>query len=149
MATEKGIYKQLKDDHEGVSKLMDRLANMSESDGKRSATFAEIRDALKRHTEAEEKVFYSRLRDEEGAHDLVLEAREEHEEVEALLAELETGDHTTDEWAAKFAVLKENVEHHVEEEENELFPEAKRILGKEEAERLGKEFEREKKAVSL
>ena len=50
-----------------------------------------------------------------------------------------------EQWTAKFTVLKENIEHHVEEEEGELFPKAKKVLGKEDQETLGSRLEQAKK----
>ena len=148
MFTDKGIFKRLKEDHEEVSSLMEKLAGMSEDDPNRAKTFATIRDELLRHSEAEDQIFYAKLRQHEETRDQILESKEEHKVIEKLLRELDRNDETSDQWTAKFEVLKENVEHHVEEEENELFPKAKKVIDKEEAERLGEDFEREKRSLS-
>ena len=78
-------------------------------------------------------------------HDLTLEAYEEHvEEVKTLLAELSGAQSADDEWQAKAKVLRENVEHHVEEEEGELFDKTDDALTDEEIEALGRRMEAEK-----
>lgn len=111
----------------------------SESSEERSHLFAELKSKLDAHAEAEEDVLYSRLRNEEPTHNLVLEADEEHRLAKQLLGELEKAD-IDDKWMAKFLVLKTNVEHHVHEEENLLLPRAKRVFTKEEARDMVDEF---------
>jgi hypothetical protein len=74
-------------------------------------------------------------------HEISLEAYEEHKVVKRLLAELEAEPKDTEEWSAKFTVLKENVEHHVEEEEGEMFKKARKVLSEEEIEELGARLE--------
>ena len=64
--------------------------------------------------------------------------------VKDLPAELDTAEGVTDEWEAKLTVLKENVEHHGDEEENELFDKASDVLTGAEAERLGDRMQAEK-----
>ena len=80
----------------------------------------------------------------EETHDLTLEAYEEHKVVKTLLAELAGAKSPTDEWEAKAKVLRENVEHHVKEEENELFDKADDALSDEQIEALGEQMEAEK-----
>ncbi len=76
--------------------------------------------------------------------DITLEAFEEHKVVKTLLGELESLGKDKEEWTAKFTVLKENIEHHVEEEEGEMFPKARKVLGEEGAETLGTRMEQAK-----
>ena len=85
------------------------------------------------------------LEEAEETHDITLEAYEEHNLVKQLLAELESEAKDQEQWTAKFTVLKENVEHHVEEEEGELFPKARKVLGKERSEEIGSEIEQAKR----
>ena len=69
---------------------------------------------------------------------------EEHKVVKRLLSELESEPKDAEEWTAKFTVLKENVEHHVEEEEGEMFKKARRVLSQEEIDELGTRLEEAK-----
>src|SRR6478752_7317810 len=68
---------------------------------------------------------------------IALEAYEEHALVKQLLAELASAPKDNEEWTAKFTVLKENIEHHVEEEEGEMFTKARKVFSKDEIEKLG------------
>jgi len=68
--------------------------------------------------------------------------------VKELLKELASTPKDTEEWTAKLTVLKENVEHHVEEEEGEMFKKARKVLTDEEAEELGSRMEAAKKKLS-
>lgn len=129
MFTDKGIFKRLKNDHDEVSSLMENVSGMSEDDPNRAKT-ATIRDELLRHSEVEDQVLYAKLRQHEETRDLILESKEGHKVIDKLLRELDRNDETSDQWVAKFEVLKENVEHHVDEEENELFPKAEKIIEK-------------------
>jgi hypothetical protein len=132
-------FSLLKADHQKVAALFEQL----ESAGGQSKlrVFEQIKTELELHTQIEEKIFYPALEEPEETHDLTLEAYEEHDVVKKLLRELSRARTANEEWEAKAKVLQENVEHHVEEEENELFPKAEAALGDEEIERLGQRLE--------
>jgi hypothetical protein len=135
-------FKLLKADHEKVAGLFDRLESRS---GKaKLVIFKQIKSELELHTHIEEKVFYPALEKPQETHDLTLEAYEEHAVVKALLSELGRARTVTDEWKAKAKVLRENVEHHVKEEENELFDKADDALESDELEALGDRMAAEK-----
>ena len=132
----------LKADHKKVAELFDLLETAS---GKRKLdVFKRIKGELEVHTYIEEKIFYPAIEKPEETHDLTLEAYEEHKVVKTLLAELARGKSANDEWQAKAKVLRENVEHHVKEEENELFDKADDVLSDQEIEDLGNRMEAEK-----
>ena len=140
------VFALLKADHERVAGMLEKIAETTERAVKgREETFTRVKAELDLHTLIEEQVFYPALEEAEETRDLVLEAYEEHRLVKQLLSELEQGRKDTEEWTAKFTVLKENVEHHVEEEEGELFPKARQALSKEEIESLGEQVERAKR----
>src|ERR1041385_8889589 len=132
----------LKADHRKVAQLFERLEAAS---GKQKlSVFEQIKAELDLHTHIEEKIFYPALEKPEETHDLTLEAYEEHKMVKTLLAEVSKARTADDEWQAKAKVLRENVEHHVDEEENELFDKADDALSDEEIEALGERMEAEK-----
>jgi iron-sulfur cluster repair protein YtfE (RIC family) len=135
-------FELLKKDHETVSELFKRI-EAAHGKAKRGL-FDQLRSELDVHTFIEETIFYPALKNERETRDLTLEAYEEHKVVKDLLAELEGVTKPSDEWDAKLKVLKENVEHHVDEEENELFDKANDVLTSEEAERLGDRMQAEK-----
>lgn len=135
-------FELLKTDHRKVEQLFSQLESAS---GKRKLqVFEQIKTELELHTHIEEKIFYPALEEPEETHDLALEAYEEHAVVKNLLKELGRAKTADDEWEAQAKVLKENVEHHVEEEENELFTKAESALDEEELEALGEQMEAEK-----
>src|SRR4030081_786208 len=128
----------LKDDHRKVEKIFSDLENKRDD---RRALFPDLDRGLSIHAEIEEKVFYPAARVAEPTRDLVLESIEEHKQIKMVLADLEKTDMRTAEWAADLKVLKEDVMHHVGEEEKELFPKIQKILSKEQLEDLGTRME--------
>ncbi len=145
------VYKLLKTDHLKVKSIFGELEETTERAVKtRESLFEKLKAELTLHAEAEEACFYPRFLEPEKTHDLTLEAIEEHKVVKTFLSELESEAKGTEEWAAKLKVLKENVEHHVEEEEGELFKLARTILSKEDADAVAEEIEAFKeKAASM
>jgi hemerythrin superfamily protein len=128
----------LKDDHKKVEKIFTAM----ESKDDRQRLFPELDRELSVHAEIEEKIFYPAAKEAEPTRDLVLESIEEHKQIKMVLADLEQTDKTTDEWGAALKVLKEDVMHHVGEEEDELFPKVKKILSTEQLEDLGSRMEK-------
>lgn len=131
--------KLLKMQHDEVEELLEELEASGPGDA-RADQFARIADALAGHSEVEERLFYPALR-EAGSEDLVAEALEEHLSVKRLLADLLDMRPSDDRFIAKVKVLREQVEHHVGEEESEMFRAAKKALGTEELDRLGAQME--------
>jgi hemerythrin-like domain-containing protein len=135
-------FELLKADHKKVVELFDQL---EAARGKAKLDiFKQIKSELDLHAHIEETIFYPALEKPEETHDLTLEAYEEHKVVKTLLAELSAAKTADDEWQAQAKVLRENVEHHVDEEENELFDKADDALSDEEIEALGDRMEAEK-----
>ena len=135
-------FELLKTDHRKVEQLFSQLESAS---GKRKLeVFKQIKTELELHTQIEEKILYPALEEPEETHDLALEAYEEHAVVKDLLKQLGRARTANDEWEAQAKVLQENVEHHVEEEENELFVKAQAAIGEEELAELGDRMEAEK-----
>ena len=135
-------FELLKADHRKVAELFDQLDTAG---GKAKLNvFNQIKNELELHTHIEEKIFYPALEKPAETHDLTLEAYEEHKMVKSLLAELSGAKTLNDEWDAKAKVLRESVEHHVDEEENELFDKADDALSDEQIESLGERMEAEK-----
>jgi len=135
-------FELLKADHQKVNSLFDELEAAT---GKaKLGVFDQIKTELELHTHIEETIFYPALEKPEETHDLTLEAYEEHKMVKTLLAKLSGARTADDEWQAQAKVLRENVEHHVDEEENELFDKADDALSDEEIEALGQRMEAEK-----
>jgi hemerythrin-like domain-containing protein len=128
----------LKEDHDKVKKLLSDLESTTERGAKtRSELFATIKGELTVHEIIEEEIFYPELRDHPKAKDIVLEGYEEHHVVDLLMGELEALDVSDETWGAKAVVMKENVEHHIEEEEGEMFQKARQVFDRAELDDLG------------
>lgn len=132
------IYDLLKRDHDEVSELLHELAEAGSR--KAGELLVEITRKLTAHARAEESVFYGHLLHNERTRSRILEALEEHKQVDTLLLELDRLKPRDEKFKAKAVVLRENVGHHVDEEEGELFPLARQIISEEEAIELGQQF---------
>jgi|GEM_PF-412152 hypothetical protein len=117
------LFKQLKEDHKEVKDILSRIdASGPEATEKRKELVLELKQKLVPHARAEEKVLYSHMLNENRDLEVAgLEGFIEHEAVDVLLPELLEMDASTPLWQAKFIVLKEALEHHIREEENEFF----------------------------
>ena len=136
----------LKADHKKVAGIMEKIDSTTERGVKtREDLFTQLKTELDVHAHIEETILYPALQEIEVTHDITLEAFEEHRLVKQLLGELEKMDKGDEQWTAKFTVLKENIEHHVEEEEDEMFKKARKVLSEEDAETLGTCMEEAKK----
>ena len=139
------VYDVLIKDHHVARDLFKRLKETEEGDVEaRERLFEELHTELSVHLLAEEKFFYPRIRDALATHEKSLEALEEHKVAKTLLGQLGASDKGTEEWLAKLKVLDENVEHHVKEEEEDIFPKSKKVLSDAEAEAIGAEIEEHK-----
>jgi hemerythrin superfamily protein len=137
----------LKEDHRRFEKLCADLESTTERALKtRQELFGRLKEALELHEEIEEKIVYPALKEHPETKDIVLEGYEEHHVVDVIVGELEGIDVTDEVWTAKFSVMKENLEHHIEEEEGEMFPQAQKLLTAEELEELGSRIEARRKA---
>lgn len=138
----------LESDHEKVKKLLERGDDTTERAVKtRTELFAEIKKEMEVHEAIEEEIFYPALKEHPKAKDIVLEGYEEHHVVDTILAELGETSVEDERWAAKFAVMKENIEHHIEEEEDDMFAKARDVFTKDELETLGQRMETRKKEL--
>jgi hemerythrin superfamily protein len=122
----------LKTDHRKVKELFRKYeAAGSRAYQKKKDIAEEIFTEISIHSILEEELFYPAVKErtDEDGKDLLAESLEEHHVVAILIEELKTLHPKDERFDAKLTVLMENVEHHIEEEEGELFPEAEGILG--------------------
>ena len=140
------VFALLKADHDRVAEMLEKIEETTERAAKgRDELFTRVKQELDLHAMIEEEIFYPALEEADETREITLEAYEEHRLVKQLLSELEQEPKDTEEWSAKFTVLKENVEHHVEEEEGEMFKKARQALSKEELDALGQRLEQAKR----
>jgi len=135
----------LKDDHEKVKGIFEKLEPTTERAVKtREELFAKLKLELDVHAHIEETIFYPVLKQEAETRKITLEGYEEHHVVKMLLGELEAMPVGSEQWTAKLKVLQENVEHHVEEEETDMFKSAREVLEKSQLVELGAQMAAEK-----
>ena len=141
-------FQLLKEDHQKVSGIFQQLEPTTERAEKtRTELFARLKDELDIHARIEETIFYPAIKQAAETREIVLEGFEEHHVIKMLLKELEAMPVDTEQWSAKLKVLQENVEHHVEEEEGEMFQKARQVLGEDQINELGARMEEEKKRL--
>jgi len=128
----------LKADHDKVKKMLAEGEETTERAEKtRTELFEKLKAEMLIHERIEEEIFYPALRSHPKAREIVLEGYEEHHVVDEIMGELEATDVTDETWGAKFKVMKENIEHHIEEEEGEMFKTARGVFETDELEQLG------------
>jgi hemerythrin superfamily protein len=130
----------LKKQHREVERLFARFDDLGETTIRtKQDVFEEIADALAMHATIEETHFYPAVK-AKRTEDILLESLEEHLGIKRVIADLLRIDSSDETFDAKVKVLKEQVEHHVEEEESDLFPKAKKILDDAELIALGEKM---------
>ena len=135
----------LKHDHDEVEAIFKKLEPTTERAVKtREELFAKLKLELDVHAHIEETIFYPVLKQEAETRKITLEGYEEHHVVKMLLGELEAMPVGSEQWTAKLKVLQENVEHHVEEEETDMFKSAREVLEKSQLVELGVQMAAEK-----
>jgi hemerythrin superfamily protein len=125
----------LKRDHQKVRELFHEATRGEQN--KRKDIFDKIDTELEIHAHIEETVFYPALEQHEELKDMVAEALEEHQEVKTLLEEIEELGSENHDFGAKLQELMETVEHHVSEEEGEMFPKVFEVFDEKELDELG------------
>ena len=115
----------LKADHEKVKALFDQFEKAKGRD-KKLTIVGEALEELSIHAILEEELFYPAVREELDDEEVMNEADEEHHVAKILIAELAEMDGSESHYEAKFAVLAENVRHHIKEEEQEMLPKAQK-----------------------
>lgn len=131
----------LMQDHEKVRGMLAELTDTTTRAKKtRSELLKEIAEELRIHTQIEEEIFYPAFRDagKKEEEEMFFEALEEHKTVEnQVLPDLEGASVDTDAFSGRAKVLKELIDHHAQEEEDDMFPRARELFSEEELEALG------------
>ena len=133
------VLQFLKNEHDEVKEVFNKLEEAKGAEAAR--LWEQLSSMLSLHEELEETYFYSRLREASPTEDLVLESYQEHHVMDLLIGEIGSLKPSADEWQPKMKVLQENTEHHIEEEEGELFPKVRKIWDADMRTRVGEEME--------
>ena len=140
------IFDVLEEEHEVQRTLIELVEEtQGDSEGRREL-FARLRTEALEHAAVEERVFYSRLLADEQSRDKAGHSIEEHNEAEAIFDELEEMDMSSPGWLLRFRTLAEALRHHVDEEEQEVFQVAGKVLSDADKTQLAREFREQKPA---
>ena len=132
----------LTEDHDRLKRLLDELETTTYRGIKtREELFTRIKRELTVHEIIEEEIFYPALKSHPRAKEIVLEGYEEHDVVDTLMGELSALPYDDETWGPKAKVMKENIEHHIQEEEGEMFEKARAVFDRAELNDLGEAME--------
>ncbi len=141
------IFEVLKTDHRKVGELLKKLDKTNEEQPeKREKLFATFKAEMVNHARSEEMAVYVPLKQKEKTRDITFEAYEEHHLVDHLIEQLSLLSPTHETWTAKMTVLKEIIEHHVEEEEDDMFKKMRKAFDSNELKEMALNMKKFKKA---
>jgi hemerythrin superfamily protein len=143
LAGYRGIFRTLKREHGEMSVLMMRVATEREG-AARADLFPLIAHELLSHAQAEDAEFYTYLTDHESTREMVMQLEADHERIEMLIAELSAIPMNSAGWLVRFRELQRVVQQHVDQEENQVFPQARHIISPELAEEIDQRYQIER-----
>lgn len=143
------IYTELKKEHDLLRNLMGKILKTTDKDlVERKKLFEEFKNQLLSHSIAEEQTLYAELSNHSNTKKQVKHGLAEHKETEGLLKELSVDiDDNNNKWLSKFEELSEELDHHIEEEEEDLFDLAKENLSENEEQELEHKFKKSKQKI--
>jgi len=140
------IFEVLTTDHDKVKKILEQLQQTSNrATGRRERLVQNLGVNLLPHMYAEEQYFYQILLDETSEQEDVYSALEEHRAAKMVLSDLTDAATDDPRWMARLKVLKELIEHHVEEEESQIFDIARKVIDEDRSDEVAKRFKEMKK----
>ena len=139
------IYDAIKADHDDHRALLNTLADTTGDSKTREDAWKSFYEDVKSHAAAEEETFYSKLISKTWGQDAARHSVSEHKQLDDLMEELNEMDMSSPGWLEKFKTLKHDYEHHMGEEEDEVFARAKEVIPEDEIEGYGDRFEARKK----
>ncbi|GAA4643992.1 hypothetical protein GCM10023115_19520 [Pontixanthobacter gangjinensis] len=146
MATAEKIFERLKQDHDHHRELLEKIANTEGKTAERDELFTRFTKEVKSHAAAEEQALYSTMLRKPPTTDDTRHSVAEHHELNEALNDLAATDMATGAWLQKFKQLKHDYLHHIEEEEDDHFPDFEKYLTAEDEAHMSDVFEKRKKA---
>ena len=122
------IYTAIKSDHDAHRELLETIANTSGASETRQKAWDDFYNDVKSHAAAEEETFYSKLISKTWGQEHARHSVHEHQQLDDLMEELNEMDMSSPGWLQKFKTLRHDYEHHIEEEEDEVFTRAQEII---------------------
>ena len=142
--TTQGIFKRLKADHDRHRELLDKIGDTSGDSEERRQLLTEFTKEVKSHAAAEEQSIYAEMLENPETNDETRHSVAEHHELEELLNDLAATDMSSSAWLQKFKKLDHDYRHHIDEEEEEHFPDFEEQLDEQKQQRLEDKFEKRK-----
>lgn len=139
------IFARLKQDHDAHRQLFQKIADAND-DEQLEKLFEQLRVEVTAHAAAEEETLYATMLSRPDLREDAQHSVSEHKEIDDYFEELADLKFNGDAWRKKFAELKKRYMHHIDEEEEEMFPDAAKDLTAEEEDKLGKLFAKRKPA---
>ena len=144
--TSTDIFSRLKEDHQRHRELLDKIEQTQGESAERKELFEQFTLDVKSHAAAEEQALYSTMMRKPATTDETRHSVAEHHELDELMNDLAATDMSTGAWLTKFKTLSHDYLHHIDEEEEDHFPDFAKHLTKEDEEHMRNVFDRRKKA---
>ena len=141
-----GIFHRLKQDHDSHRQLFAKMADAKDEPDRLEKLFAQFAVEGKAHAAAEEETLYATMLARPDLREDAQHSVSEHKEIEDYLEEMAEQEFNSQPWRETFAQMKKRHLHHIEEEEEEMFPDAAKDLSAQEEEKLGRKFAERKPA---
>lgn len=140
------IYERLTQDHNTQRELASKLAETTGDSDERRQLWEEFKPEAEAHANAEEQTFYATLFEKPDAQEQARHSVSEHKDASDLIEKLSSDDMSSPGWLQNFKKLKEELEHHMKEEEEDVFALARKVIDADTATRLVDDFDKRKAA---
>ena len=134
------IFEELKTDHKTQRSLANTLLRTEGETEERKSIYEKLRDQLKLHAKSEERFFYKPLMEFDMSQEKARHSVAEHHDIDEMIEKLDSTEMSSPAWMTYFRQLRELVIHHLDEEENEVFQIAGRVLSNVQKEKLGSDY---------
>jgi hypothetical protein len=145
MSATKAIFARLKEDHDKHRDLLDQIGKTHGDSAEREQLFTELTKELKGHAAAEEQALYSTMLRKPETTDETRHSVAEHHEIDEMLNDLAATEMSSGGWLVKFRSFDDRYRHHIEEEEEEHFPDFSNYLTAEDEQHMRDVFDRRKR----
>lgn len=140
------IYEKIEQDHALHRDLLNKLAATQGNSDERRQLWKAFYYDVKAHAAAEEETFYSKLMEDPSGQDDARHSVAEHKDMDDIMEELQSMDFDSSGWLTRFKTLKHDYEHHMEEEENDIFAKGRDVFDDDESTKIGERFDERKQA---
>nr|WP_298414667.1 hemerythrin domain-containing protein [uncultured Halomonas sp.] len=137
------LFEELRDDHDTQRTLLDLLVKTEGNSEGRDELFHKVKAELQRHAAAEERALYIPMMEHDSTQEKARHSIAEHHEIDELIETLENTDYSSSSWVASAQKLQHLVTHHLDEEEQEIFQAAGKVLSKSQEKELAGVYRKE------